>query len=173
MKSAFALGAILVTSLVAIAAPDESAARKEIKGAYNRMAAGFLKKDPRPLIEVLHPGFTNEEPGGKPQSRKQFIESMKGYTAMTKSVDRSEIIIKKFTVKGSKAVADVQSIMKMTADNSSGMFGKVGKTAVLEMDMMDRETWVVSKNRWLLKKSVSLPGGKFLVNGKPATMPGG
>ena len=173
MRSAFAVVAIALTALAALASPDDSGARKEIERAYDRMAAGFLKKDARPLIDVLAPGFTNAEPGGKPQSRKQFIESMKGYMAMTKSVDRSEIDVKKFTLKGGKAVADVRSVMKMTVDNSSGTFGKTGKTAVLEMDMMDRETWVNMKKRWLLKRSESLPGGKFLVNGKPAAMPGG
>src|SRR5688572_21148240 len=161
MRTAIALVAIILTTLTAIAKPDESSARKEIERAYDRMAAGFLKKDPKPLIDVLAPGFTNAEPGGRSQSRKAFIDSMKGYMAMTKSVDRSEITIKKFTVKGEKAVADVRSVMKMTADNSSGTFGKGSKIAVLEMDMVSRETWINSKNRWLLKHSVTLPGGKF------------
>ena len=67
--------------------------------------------------------------------------------------------------------ADVRSLFKMTALDSSGMFGAKGKVVKLDMDFLARETWVRSKKGWLVKKSDTLPGGKFLVDGQPMGPP--
>ena len=162
LRSLPAVFAVLILSSSAFAD-----ARSEIQAAYDKMCAGFMRKDAGPLIAMLANDFTNSEPGGTPQKRDAFIKDMKGHMASTKKMERCAIKILKFSSNAKSAVADVRSELKMLVADSSGMFGAKGKDVTLEMDMVDRESWVRAKSGWLLKKSVSLPGGKFLVNGKP------
>ena len=160
---------ILVLVLSALAfgsAGADEAVRKNIQAQYDRMSDGFLRKDARPLMQMLAPDFTNAGRGGGKQTREAFVKQFQEMFGTVRRVERSSSKIKTCQLKNGNAVVEVNTRMKMTAFDKTGMWGSKGKDVTIEGDMMDRETWARYGSRWLIRHSQTL-GGKFMVNGKP------
>src|SRR5438105_4376607 len=104
--------------LILLAAPaigyaDDSAVRKEIQGMYDRMSAGFLKKDAQPMLDMLTPDFTNVEQNGQVQKRAEFEKQFKEMMKTVRKVEKSDLKVAKLALKKGAAVADVRTQMKV------------------------------------------------------------
>src|SRR5262249_9718136 len=150
---------------------DDAATKKEIQAAYQRMAAGIRNKDLKSTMDCLSPDFVNVGENGRKDTRAQFEVEMRQMIASIKRVDRLSFNVEKIIVKGSEAKVDCRSRMLMQIMDKDGNFGQKGRSHQLEADTLDKETWVKDKKGWLLKSSVTQPGGKFLIDGQAPAMP--
>ncbi len=161
---------LLLLLLAAAAVPalaQDGALRKELQAAYDKMAAGIAKKDIKPMIGYLAADFSNEGPDGQKQGREELEAEFTGYMKMVTRVDQVSLKIRKLEVNGDQAVADVAMKLRVQMNDANGDFGEKGKAHRLEMDSVEQETWVKGDQGWKIRASKSLPGGKFLVDGKP------
>ena len=161
-----ALTLLLSVTLVSVVRADDSSVKRVIQAKYQSMADSIRHKDAKVMMSCLAPDFTNiDERGGK-TTRSQFEKQMTDVISSIKRVDRISFDVEKIAVKGSEAIVDCRSRFLMQIVDNQGMFGPKGRQHQLEVDSLDKETWIKSGSTWLLKSSITGAGGKFLVDGK-------
>lgn len=153
----FALAALVALALVAPADPD-----KEWQVRYDQIVAGMKKRDPKPLLKILHKDYTEMSDGivvGLAKVKGQLPGRM---DTVAQFGQKPKVVAVK--VVGNTAQVTLYMSYKATKIEAK-------KSAVYESTSRLYDTWVKVGSTWQLYRSAVLES-KTTRNGKVLKRPG-
>lgn len=156
----FTVMGLLAVSASHAAADVAADARKAIQVIYDHEVTAYAKKDIKGITAILTPDFESIEKNGDRINAVQSIETIRQTFRMLRTFTVSQNI-QNLTLKGDQAIVTSRSHLEGTiADEQTGKPHKVVG------DSVTVETWVKSRQGWLLKRSKTI-SERNIMDGKP------
>jgi hypothetical protein len=135
-------------------------ARQELEVRYRENEAGFFAKDPDRVMSLRHPGFHTILPNGTVNSREQMAQRTRDFIGRIERFDSLSERITRLSLSGDTAMAMIdQSTVRQ--QRIEGALHEV-RTSVTQ-----RESWIKTKDSWMMWRVDSIQPGTTLLDGKP------
>ena len=135
-------------------------AREELETRYRENEAAFFAKDPDRVMLLRHPDFHTILPDGTINSRDQMAQRTRDFIGRIERFDSLGETITRLSLSGDTALAMVdQSTVRQ--QRVEGALHEV-RTSVTQ-----RESWIKTKDGWMVWRVDSIQPGATLVDGKP------
>lgn len=135
-------------------------ARLELEARYRENEAGFFAKDPDRVMRLRHPDFHTILPNGTVNTREQMAQRTRDFIGRIERFDSLSERITRLTLSGDTALA--------TVDQSTVRQQQVeGKLHEVRTSVTQRESWIKTKDGWMMWRVDSIQPGATLLDGKP------
>jgi hypothetical protein len=150
--------------LTAIAqGPDTAVARiqSELAERYRENEAGFFARDPDRVMRLRHPEFHTIGPDGRASNREQMYERTRAFIGRVERFDSLAETITALTLSGDTAHAIVhqQTVRQQRFPD--------GKLHEIRTRVVQRESWIRTRQGWLMWRVDQVQPGQTLVDGRP------
>lgn len=149
------------TAAPAPAVDRVASVKRELAARYAENEAGFFARDPDRVMRLRHPDFHTITPDGKVNTREQMYERTRQFIGRIERFDSLSETILELTLEGDTAHAMVDQRTVRQQRLEDGALHEV-RTSVVQ-----RESWVLTKDGWMLWRVDEVRPGKTLVDGKP------
>ncbi|RYG37980.1 hypothetical protein EON81_05060 [bacterium] len=133
-----------------LASAQQADPKAFFEATYKKLSDYTLKKDTAGMEKMLKATITSDfayySAGGKKQTGKQLVSSMKLQMKQIGKVTKSTSKIDKIVIKGDRAVLTVSSVYAMELPMGGGQPGKLAGSNVT------MDTWVNTPKGWKLKE---------------------
>lgn len=140
-----------LTAALAVAAFVQADTKADLQKRYNELAVAVKKKDVTTCLGMLSADYTDVDPTGKKQTRKEFEKMVREQFKAPITVETFVIKVNKVTPKGSDFIAENSTKMTLTFMNP-----QTKKKSTVEQSSTAKDVWTKSGSRWLLKQSTTL-----------------
>jgi hypothetical protein len=135
-------------------------ARLEIEARYRENEAGFFAKDPDRVMRLRHPDFHTILPDGRVNTREQMYQRTRDFIGRIVRFDSLSERITRLSLAGDTAMAMVdQSTVRQQQIE--------GELHEIRTSVTQRESWIKTRDGWMMWRVDSIQPGATLVDGKP------
>lgn len=138
-------------------ANSDDSLRPVLEGRYASMKSATAVRDGKAISEILAPDFISEDASGQKENAETMIQEVLALPKDPLKVSSTTILSIK--VSADSATVDQRYDMKTTKA------GPDGNKRDVEMMALSSDTWIKSKDTWLLQKTVTNQMD-YSVNGK-------
>lgn len=135
-------------------------ARQELESRYRENEAGFFAKDPDRVMRLRHPGFHTILPDGTVNTREQMAQRTREFIGRIERFDSLSERITRLNLSGDTAMA-------MVAQSTVRQQRIEGELHEVRTSVTQRESWIKTKDGWLMWRVDSIEPGATLLDGKP------
>jgi uncharacterized NAD(P)/FAD-binding protein YdhS len=141
-----------------VQATSDDSLRPVFEGRYAAMKSAMAARDGKAISEILAPDFVSEDASGQKENADTMIQ---GVVALPKDpLKVSNTTILSIKVNEDSTTVDQRYDMKTTKT------GPDGNKRDVELISISTDTWIKSKDTWLLQRTVTNQMDYF-ANGKP------
>jgi hypothetical protein len=128
-------------------ANSDDSLRPVLEGRYAAMKSAMAARDGKAISEILAPDFVSEDVSGQKENADTMIQ---GVLALPKDPQKvSSTTILSIKLSADTATVDQRYDMKTTKA------GPDGKKRDIELSAVSTDTWIRSKDTWLLQRTVT------------------
>ena len=134
--------------------------RHELAERYAENEAGFAARDPDRVMRLRHPAFHTITPDGNLSTRDQMYQRTRDFISRIEQFDSLSETIIDLTLAGDTAHATVDQHTVRQQRLEDGALHEV-RTGVVQ-----RESWIRTREGWLLWRVDSIQPGEIFVDGE-------
>lgn len=155
------LALVLLTAIAQ--GPDTAVARvqRELAERYRENEAGFFARDPDRVMRLRHPEFHTITSDGRVSTREQMYERTRAFIGRVERFDSLAETITALTLSGDTAHAIVAQQTVRQQRFPDGTLHEI-RTSVVQ-----RESWIRTRQGWLMWRVDQIQPGQTLVDGSP------
>ena len=139
--------------------------KRELAARYTENEAGFFARDADRVMRLRHPAFHTITPDGNVSTREKMYQRTRAFIGRVERFDSLSETITALILAGDTAHATVDQRTVRQQRFPDGMLHQV-RTSVVQ-----RESWIKTRDGWLLWRVDQIKPGATLVDGRPPPTP--